>query len=607
MTRRSPGALVAAVLAAALALLGGGLLPRPVAAVTPDPSDVVLVFDFSASILDDAANRNRFAAALTRLAARVDETSPQLITSDATVSIVQFATRAADVPTCADLKLLDSPTRVGKLADCLRAVANAYGKGTTSAITKRVGSDTNYVAAMEEAARHLPADAIRPAMILFTDGKHDVAGVPVSEVQATLGRLFGTRTPFALLPVGMGLRPAERNALAAGLERLRVIRDMPACISGATFAWPQVVFETADQAGTAVAVALQDATCTFTAAPTPPPTPSPSPAPTPAALHDLRATPGDGKVDLAWRPVVDKDLPVVDYTARCRAGEGEWIESKEGVSLEPRATVDGLANGTAYACEVAAVAATGAGSWTPTASPVTPIGRPPAPAKPTVEALNGALRVSVPAASAGVLAFHYECSNDGGATWVAKADAEPADPATSVTNLTNGVAYTCRAFAENTTGVSDASAMSDAIRPCNGPLDCTGLSVPIIGGLGALLLGGILLALFALYRGRTTGYVLAVVDVVHSANIGHGSSLGIAFERDPVSRAVTGIVSDRGSTADVRIRRMRGGKFAVQDRSGRREVADGDPIGITDGSGGRHSLVLRAFDTNAASRVATRR
>ena len=32
------------------------------------------------------------------------------------------------------------------------------------------------------------------------------------------------------------------------------------------------------------------------------------------------------------------------------------------VSLEPRATIDGLANGTAYACEVAAVAATGAGT-----------------------------------------------------------------------------------------------------------------------------------------------------------------------------------------------------------------------------------------------------
>ena len=38
---------------------------------------------------------------------------------------------------------------------------------------------------------------------------------------------------------------------------------MPACISGAVFDWPQVVFQTADEAGNAVAVALQDATCTL--------------------------------------------------------------------------------------------------------------------------------------------------------------------------------------------------------------------------------------------------------------------------------------------------------------------------------------------------------
>ena len=155
--------------------------------------------------------------------------------------------------------------------------------------------------------------------------------------------------------------------------------------------------------------------------------------------------------------------------------------------------------------------------------------------------------------------------------------------------------------------MSDASAISDSVRPCSGLLECNGLVLPIVGGLGALLAAGILLAFIALYRGRTTGYVLAVVDVVHSANIGHGSTLGIAFDRDPTSRAVTGIVSDRGATADVRIHRLRGGRFAVRDRSGRREVADGDPVAITDGSGGRHSLVLRAFDTNAASRVATRR
>ena len=158
-----------------------------------------------------------------------------------------------------------------------------------------------------------------------------------------------------------------------------------------------------------------------------------------------------------------------------------------------------------------------------------------------MSALNGALQVSVaPAPSGTVEAFHYECSSDGGTTWSTVVDAEPDTPAATIPNLKNGTDYVCRAFARNTTGVSDASAISDSVRPCNGLLECNGLVLPIVGGLGALLAAGILLALIALYRGRTTGYVLAVVDIVHSANIGHGSTLGIAFDRDPTSRAVTG-------------------------------------------------------------------
>ena len=38
-----------------------------------------------------------------------------------------------------------------------------------------------------------------------------------------------------------------------------------------------------------------------------------------------------------------------------------------------------------------------------------------------------------------------------------------------------------------------------------------------------------------------------------------------------------------------------------------REIEDGAPLVVTDAMGVRHSLVLRAFATNAASRVARRR
>ena len=80
---------------------------------------------------------------------------------------------------------------------------------------------------------------------------------------------------------------------------MQIIKDMPACVSGATFDWPQVVFETADQAGNAVAVALQDATCTFTVVPPTPRRPPPRPS---APVAGIQATAGDGEIELPGRP-----------------------------------------------------------------------------------------------------------------------------------------------------------------------------------------------------------------------------------------------------------------------------------------------------------------
>ncbi|HUQ77543.1 MAG TPA: fibronectin type III domain-containing protein [Patescibacteria group bacterium] len=597
-------ALALAVLLAGVA--GVGLVPSVRAAA--DPSDVVLVLDFSASILQDATNRNRFGAAVERIADRVDATAADLIAGDTTVSIVQFASRAADDPGCSDLKLLGSAASVARFGTCLRAIGAAYRAGISAPLTKKIGIDTNYVAAMERAATHLPADSRRPAMILFTDGRHDVAGVPVSEVQPARDRLFGARTPFALLPVGMGLDPVDREALASGLEALRIIRDMPACVSGATFEWPQVVFESAGEAGSAVAVALQDATCTFTAAePTPAP-PTPPPPPAPAAVRSIRLIPGDGRIDVLWAAPPATPAKITDYRVRCRTGEADWVESTEGVSLTPKTTIGGLTNGLPYTCEVATVAGPQNGAWTAIAAPVTPLGLPAAPGKPTVEAGDAAVTIQVaPADQAAVSRFHYECSGDGGATFKGGIDAPPDKPTARIRELTNGVAYVCRAFAENASGVSPASALSDAVTPCGSAFECNPILTPILGGLVALLVLGTAAALFALYRGRTTGYVVAVVDVIHTANIGHGSTLGISFVRPPGARAITGIVADRRSAAEIRIRQRNGGRFIVHDRNGRHESNDGEPLVIVDSLGVRHSLLLRAFATSAASEVASRR
>jgi len=171
----------------------------------------------------------------------------------------------------------------------------------------------------------------------------------------------------------------------------------------------------------------------------------------------------------------------------------------------------------------------------------------------------------------------------------------------------NGVEYVCRAFATNAIGLSDASLMSDAVRPCGSILECNSVLPPIFGILGFMLVGGLLAVLVALYRDRSRGYVVAVVDVVHTANLGHGSRLGIGFVRAPGTRRVTGIVADRGPNADIRIRYLGRGRFEVTDRVGRHVTTSGEPIAAADSVGVRHELVLRAFATKAASPVSSRR
>lgn len=585
----------AAVTAAMLALLiGAAPTTTVVAAENPDPSDVVIVLDFSASILDEPTDRNRFAAALERIADRVAETSADLVAGDTTVSIVQFASKAADYPRCVGIKLLGNPGAVTKFAGCLRSVAKAYRTGLGRTLTRRIGVDTNYVAAMDRAATHLPANAARPALILFTDGRHDVRGVPASQVRVTRDRLFGGRSPFALLPVGMGLDAASRGVLENGLLGMRVVTDMPPCVSGTTFEWPQVVFDSPADAGNAVAVALQNATCTFTVEPPPPP----APEPIVGAVRGIRLTAGDGKISLRWTaPIATSTTEdVVDYRARCRTGDGEWIEAKDDRSLDTDAVVEGLTNGLTYECEVAAVGARTEPRWVAATSAIAPLAPPGAPEKPTVQAADHQLAISLPAAAAGVSGYRYECSSDGGATWSWSVLVGSVDPSGQINGVPNSVQYVCRAYAANAVGMSPASAVSDAVFPCGSLLECNPILQPIVAVVGALAAAGLLAIFVMFYRRRPRGYVVAVVDVTHSANLGSGSRLGIEVVRDPATKSVTGIAASKAPKADIRVRRLRGGRFEVTDRTGRHVAESGEPIVAIDSRGGRHQLILHAFD-----------
>ena len=605
--RQAARALLVAIFAASLAsalpvastagtAAAASASASPSAAPSDDASDIVLALDFSGSILEDRLTRTDFADALDGIAARVDETAATLTAGDATVSIIRFATRAADLQGCTGLQLRDNPQAVADLSGCLRRVADMYRKGTDAALTRAIGDDTNYVAAMEQAAKHLPPDSARPAIIFFTDGRHEAAGVPVSEVIPARDRLFGARSPFALLPVGMGLDPNDRSRLEAGLAGLRTTREFERC-EGGTLDWPNVVFDSAEAAGQAVAVALQDVSCTFTVEPTQ--TPSPTPTPPPAApVRNITVKAGDAAIEVAWAPPADAEsTPIEDYRVRCRpSAGGDNVESAEGVSTELAATVGGLANGVQYSCEVSAVRPGVPEVWTAAGLPATPVGRPPAPTKPTAQALDTGVRLGVTMpADAPVTGFDFECSSDGGATWTVERRVEGARPAVDIGGLTNGTEYVCRVYAINEGGVGDASPLSDAFRPCSGLLDCNPILLLPVAGLVVLLVGLILFGLIRRLAGRAV-YVTAQVDQFAPVTLGRGPKVGMAFVRRGPSNRVAGVVPAEGRDADVRIRYAGGVSFQV-DAGGRRHKTEfGRLVQVQDPDGRTHELVLRAYD-----------
>jgi hypothetical protein len=219
------------------------------------------------------------------------------------------------------------------------------------------------------------------------------------------------------------------------------------------------------------------------------------------------------------------------------------------------------------------------------------------------------VRIQVSAADPSLVTeYRYECSGDQGRTWQASVDvAASGVTATQVWNLTNGVEYVCRAYAANAAGLSDPSVVSDAVRPCGSLFECNPVMPRLVALAGFLALAGVLAALLALYREGNRGHVVAVVDVVLTANLGNGSKLGIRFLRDSPHGEVTGIVADSGRKADVRIRHRRGNRFEVTDRVNRTIVASGEPLIAIDSVGVRHEVILRGFRTAAASPVSRRR
>lgn len=566
-----------------------------------DPSDVVLVFDVSDSILQsqDATNVE-FADALDGIADRVAAVAADLASGNAKISFVVFARTAIQYPAnCARLDLHENPAAIARFEACLRSVAGEYRTGAKAPVRAKVNTAyTDHVAALVEAETLLPDASSRAAVIFFTDGENDPPGTSRDneDVVAKVTPAFKGRTPLAILPVGLGSRAgAFETELGAIYQAF--FRDMRPCEGRASFSWPQVVFPSADAAGSAVALALQEVTCSFTVAPTP--TPSQAPTPTPIALGPptgVRVLASDRTLTIQWLPPSTGAELVTDYVVRCMpASGGLGVQSEEGVSTDLQTEIRGLVAGTAYTCVVAATDGTTIGAWSPDSEAVVVLGIPGAPSQPRAEPLDAAARLTVdPVAGIPVQQYAYECKSAAGAT---VRGAGPT-PTVVVAGLTNGETYQCVAYAESSIGRSPASPPSAIFSPCGGLLECNPWSRWVLLGVvvAGLLAAG---AVFARrYRRRNLTWVTAQVDGGENRPLGWGPELGIRLVQDETGWFATPVPPE---SAAVRVRYRGENRFVITAGARVVDVHQGDAASVRDDAGAMHTVTLRRYRDQPSS------
>ena len=598
------------------ALVVGSVLAAPglvVAQTAEDPSNVVLVFDVSNSILlaEDGVNVE-FADALDDIADRVQESAAELAVGNAEISFVVFGRRAIPYPNnCDRLALNDNPAAVERLEECLRAIAAEYRAGEDAPVRQRVNTvDTDHVAALVEAADLLPDRTVRSAVIFFTDGQHDPPGTNRDDenVVARIANAYQGRSPLAILPVGLGTAAGEFEDELTGIYDA-YFRDMEPCEGRTSFAWPEVVFEDAEDAGIAVAQALQEVTCSFTFVPEPTATPTPQPTPTiapePGTPIGVQLLAGNESITVQWLTPADGGDRITDYLVRCRpegGGDADWIESSEGVSTEPEAVVEGLTPGVSYVCEVAATDGVTQGAFVAAAAPAVVLGAPGTPGQPEAEVGNSSalLRVGAPPDGGAVEQYIVQCTDAAGG----RVDASGTTREVVVTGLVNGSSYTCIAFAENAIGRSAASPASRPFGPCGGLFECQPWTqFAVVGGLVAVAIIGTYVAVRR-WRSRNRVWITAQLDGGENKPLGWGPEMGLRLSRDAEDGGWQASTEPFDGSR-IRVRYTGSARFMVNGGAGIQSVHQGDPAPIRDDEGGIHQLILRRYRRRPRERVAT--
>ena len=202
----------------------------------------------------------------------------------------------------------------------------------------------------------------------------------------------------------------------------------------------------------------------------------------PSAPPSVTATAGNASAKVVWTTPSAGTSPITSYKVTASPGTASCTYTVPTSNPTNTCTVTGLTNATTYQISVTATSA--AGTSPAATTTVTPAGPPSAPAAPSVLVQSGQAQLAwSPAPSNGSpITSYIATASPGGQSCTSTVTAgTPEVDGCTVTNLTNGTAYTFSVVAVNAVGKSAASPASKSATPLGPPAAPTAVTTSVTG------------------------------------------------------------------------------------------------------------------------------
>jgi hypothetical protein len=181
-----------------------------------------------------------------------------------------------------------------------------------------------------------------------------------------------------------------------------------------------------------------------------------------ATAPTLTTVAGIGQVTLSWSGASGNGSGIFDYIVHYRvSGSNVWRTANDGVGANSELTIPGLANGTLYEFEVAAVNGVGTGTYSAIGS-ATPRKTPGAPSVANITTTHTTAEISwndpVDDGGAAISSYNVFFKERSAGSWTAYTGTEFTGASVIIRNLTANTAYSFKVAAVNEAGAGTFSA-----------------------------------------------------------------------------------------------------------------------------------------------------